>query len=198
MPRRSKAASPATGWRCGSSIRWRRAAPRSAPGSMRILALLGCLLGASLRLTRLPFASASNKFEALASHAAYAFAHGALNALATDLFKIANDIRFLGSGPALRPRRADPAGERARLLDHARQGQSDPGRGADHGVLPGVRQPDRHHHRREPGPFRAQRLQAAAGPRHAAVDPAPGRRGALVHRPLRDRHPRRSRRASAI
>jgi fumarate hydratase class II len=50
-------------------------------------------------LTRLPFTSATNKFEALASHGAYAFAHGALNALATDLFKIANDIRLLGSGP---------------------------------------------------------------------------------------------------
>ena len=50
-------------------------------------------------ITRLPFSSARNKFEALASHAAYAFAHGALNALATDLFKIANDIRLLGSGP---------------------------------------------------------------------------------------------------
>jgi fumarate hydratase class II len=50
-------------------------------------------------IRRLPFASARNKFEALASHGAYAFAHGALNALATDLFKIANDIRLLGSGP---------------------------------------------------------------------------------------------------
>jgi fumarate hydratase class II len=50
-------------------------------------------------ITRLPFTSARNKFEALASHGAYAFAHGALNALATDLFKIANDIRLLGSGP---------------------------------------------------------------------------------------------------
>ena len=49
--------------------------------------------------TRLPFVSARNKFEALASHGAYAFAHGALNALATDLFKIANDVRLLGSGP---------------------------------------------------------------------------------------------------
>ena len=51
------------------------------------------------RLTGLPFVSAPNKFEALASHGALAFAHGALNALATDLFKISNDIRFLGSGP---------------------------------------------------------------------------------------------------
>jgi fumarate hydratase, class II len=50
-------------------------------------------------ITRLPFRSAPNKFEALASHGAYAFAHGAINALAADLFKIANDIRLLGSGP---------------------------------------------------------------------------------------------------
>ena len=49
--------------------------------------------------TGLPFVSAPNKFEALASHGALVFAHGALNALAADLFKIANDIRFLGSGP---------------------------------------------------------------------------------------------------
>ena len=53
----------------------------------------------SPRSTGLPFVSAPNKFEALASHAALVFAHGALNALATDLFKIGNDIRFLGSGP---------------------------------------------------------------------------------------------------
>ena len=50
-------------------------------------------------ITGLPFTSAANKFEALAAHDAYAFAHGALNALATGLFKIANDIRLLGSGP---------------------------------------------------------------------------------------------------
>ncbi len=49
--------------------------------------------------TGLPFVSAPNKFEALASHGAILFAHGALDALAADLFKIANDIRFLGSGP---------------------------------------------------------------------------------------------------
>ena len=50
-------------------------------------------------LTRLPFASAPNKFEALAAHDAYVFVHGALNSVATGLFKIANDIRLLGSGP---------------------------------------------------------------------------------------------------
>jgi fumarate hydratase class II len=51
------------------------------------------------RITKLPFTSAANKFEALASHDAYVFAHGAINSVATGLFKIANDIRLLGSGP---------------------------------------------------------------------------------------------------
>jgi len=51
------------------------------------------------KITGLPFTSAPNKFEALASHDAYVFAHGAINAAATGLFKIANDVRFLGSGP---------------------------------------------------------------------------------------------------
>ena len=50
-------------------------------------------------LTRLPFVSAENKFEALASHDALVFAHGALNTVAVSLFKIASDIRLLGSGP---------------------------------------------------------------------------------------------------
>jgi len=51
------------------------------------------------RLTKLPFTSAANKFEHMAGHDAYVFAHGAINAAATALFKIANDIRLLGSGP---------------------------------------------------------------------------------------------------
>jgi fumarate hydratase class II len=51
------------------------------------------------KITRLPFVSAPNKFEVMAAHDAYVFAHGALTAVATALFKIANDIRLLGSGP---------------------------------------------------------------------------------------------------
>src|SRR6185369_1979414 len=50
-------------------------------------------------LTALPFTSAPNKFEALASNDAYVYVHGAINSVATGLFKIANDIRLLGSGP---------------------------------------------------------------------------------------------------
>jgi fumarate hydratase class II len=51
------------------------------------------------KLTGLPFVSAPNKFEHMAGHDAYVFVHGALTAAATALFKIANDIRLLGSGP---------------------------------------------------------------------------------------------------
>src|SRR3984957_19211554 len=50
-------------------------------------------------ITQLPFTSAPNKFEALAAHDAMIFAHGAINTVAASLFKIANDIRLLGSGP---------------------------------------------------------------------------------------------------
>jgi fumarate hydratase class II len=51
------------------------------------------------RITKLRFTSAANKFEALASHDAYVAVHGVINSVATGLFKIANDIRLLGSGP---------------------------------------------------------------------------------------------------
>ena len=50
-------------------------------------------------ITGLPFTTAPNKFEALAAHDAMVFSHGAINTVAASLFKIANDIRFLGSGP---------------------------------------------------------------------------------------------------
>ncbi len=50
-------------------------------------------------ITHLPFITAPNKFEALAAHDSMVFSHGAINTAAAALFKIANDIRFLGSGP---------------------------------------------------------------------------------------------------
>ncbi len=50
-------------------------------------------------ITQLKFTTAPNKFEALAAHDAMVFSHGAINTVAASLFKIANDIRFLGSGP---------------------------------------------------------------------------------------------------
>ena len=50
-------------------------------------------------ITQLKFTSAPNKFEALAAHDAMVMSHGAINTIAASLFKIANDIRLLGSGP---------------------------------------------------------------------------------------------------
>ena len=51
------------------------------------------------KLTKLPFVTAANKFEALAAHDAIVEAHGALKTVAVSLMKIANDIRMLSSGP---------------------------------------------------------------------------------------------------
>src|SRR4029078_13592534 len=53
----------------------------------------------SASITQLPFKTAPNKFEALAAHDAMVFSHGAINTVAVSLFKIANDIRLLRSGP---------------------------------------------------------------------------------------------------
>jgi fumarate hydratase class II len=55
--------------------------------------------GELARLTGLPFVTAPNKFESLAAHDALVFAHGALKTVATSLMKIANDVRWLASGP---------------------------------------------------------------------------------------------------
>ena len=51
------------------------------------------------QITALPFVTAPNKFEALAAHDAMVMFSGALKTVAVSLFKIANDMRFLGSGP---------------------------------------------------------------------------------------------------
>jgi len=51
------------------------------------------------KITGMTFTTAPNKFEALAAHDAMVFSHGAINTVAASLFKIANDIRLLGSGP---------------------------------------------------------------------------------------------------
>ena len=50
-------------------------------------------------ITGLPFVTAPNKFEALAAHDAMVEVSGALNVIACSIMKIANDLRFLASGP---------------------------------------------------------------------------------------------------
>ena len=83
-------------------------------GKLRLLAQGGTAVGTGLNthpkfaelvaakitaLTGTQFVTAPNKFEALASHDALVFAHGALKTLACSFMKIANDLRWLGSGP---------------------------------------------------------------------------------------------------
>jgi fumarate hydratase, class II len=87
---------------------------RTARPHLRELALGGTAVGTGLnahpefgtrvaaelaRATGIAFESAPNKFEALAAHDAMVFAHGALKTLAASLMKIANDVRWLASGP---------------------------------------------------------------------------------------------------
>jgi fumarate hydratase class II len=70
----------------GTGLPRRQALPRRSPRKIA-------------EITGLPFTSAPNKFEALAAHDAMVMTHGAINTVAMSCFKIANDIRFLGSGP---------------------------------------------------------------------------------------------------
>ena len=77
------------------------------------------------KLTGIRFVTAPNKFEALAAHDALVNAHGAIRTLAAALMKIANDVRWLASGPRaglgeIRIPENEPG-----LLDHAGQGQPD-------------------------------------------------------------------------
>jgi len=103
-----------SGWRT-SLERDKQFILASIPG-LRALALGGTAVGTGLNapagfdtcvaqviceLTGKPFVTASNKFHALTSKDELVFAHGALKALAADLMKIANDIRWLASGPRL-------------------------------------------------------------------------------------------------
>ena len=101
-----------SGWR--TSLEKDRAMVELALPGLRELALGGTAVGTGLNapkgydamvceklrnLTGLPFAPDENKFHALTSKDALVFAHGALKALAANLMKIANDIRFEASGP---------------------------------------------------------------------------------------------------
>ena len=103
-----------SGWR--TSLQRDKALIQSSLPYLKELALGGTAVGTGLnapagidaevakavsRLTGKDFITASNKFHALTSKDELVFAHGALKALAMDLMKIANDIRWLASGPRL-------------------------------------------------------------------------------------------------
>ena len=103
-----------SGWR--SSLETDRELIQRSLGPLCALALGGTAVGTGLNapkgfgaaaaaelsaLTGQPFVTAENKFHALTSRDELVFAHGALKALAGDLMKIANDVRWLASGPRL-------------------------------------------------------------------------------------------------
>ena len=83
------------------------------------------------KLTGLPFVTAPNKFTVQGAHDALVQLSGTLRTLAVSLYKIANDIRLMSCGPRAGFAELNDPGERAGLLDHAGQGQSDPVRSAD-------------------------------------------------------------------
>ncbi len=136
-------------------------------------------------LTGHPFVSAPNKFQALGSHEAAVAASGALKTLACALMKIANDIRWLASGPragfgelripenepgsSIMPGKVNPTQSEALTMVCAQVLAND----VAINIGGGVRE------------FRAERLQAADLPQPAAVGQAPGGRRRLVPRALR-------------
>ena len=127
----------------------------------------------------------ANKFAALSAHDAMVNASAALRTLAGALMKIANDVRWYASRPARRHRRDQDSGERARLLDHAGQDQSDAVRGDDHGCGAGLRQRPRRRLRRLAGQLPAQRVQAGHAAQRAGIGEAPRRRLRLIRQALR-------------
>lgn len=128
-----------SGWR--SSLEQDRELLKRALPPLHELALGGTAVGTGLNapagfdqaaaealtiLTGKPFRTAPNKFHALTSKDELVFAHGALKALACDLMKIANDVRWAGLRPPAGSGRNYHSRQRARFLHYARQGESHP------------------------------------------------------------------------
>ena len=104
-------------------------------------------------LTGLPFRAHPNKFAALSAHDEIVFASGALKTLACSLMKIANDIRWLASGPRCGIGELVDSRKRTGQFDHAGQSQSD-SIGSDHdGRRAGSRQRRGNRFRRFAGQF---------------------------------------------
>jgi len=102
-----------TNWRPAERP-WARGLTRTPEFGERVAATISSLTGK-------PFVTAPNKFAALAAHDALVFAHGAIKTLAASLIKIADDIRWLGSGPRSGLARIAPARKRAGQFHHAGQ-----------------------------------------------------------------------------
>ena len=141
--------------------------------------------------TGLPLTEARNHFEAQGARDALVELSGQLRTAAVSLTKIANDIRWMGSGPAHRADRDLPARPAARQLDHARQGQSGAVRGVASGGCADRRKRRRRGLERSGGQLRAQRDAAGDSAQRAGIDPAAGQRQPGLRRSLCRRHHRR-------
>ncbi len=142
--------------------------------------------------TGLEFRPAANSFEAMANRDAAVEVSGALKTVAISLSNIANNIRWLASGPALRDRRDQDPRTPAGQLDHAGQGQPGHPRGGDDGRGAGRRQRRDDRLGQRPGvELRPQRDDA----RHR-LQPAPVDRPARQRREAPGREVRRRREAS--
>ncbi len=123
-------------------------------------------------MTKLPFVSAENKFEALADPRCVRVRPWRAQHRGRVAVQDRERHQAVGLRPAHRVRRADPARERARVVDHARQGEPHPMRSGDHGGGAGDGQQHHGHLCRQPRPSRAQCIQAGDRLRHAAIDQA--------------------------
>ena len=140
---------------------------------------------------------APDHIEAQAARDGLVEASGALRTVAVSLSKIANDIRWLGSGPRTGLGRAAAARPAAGQLDHAGQGQPGDLRGDDDGGRAGDRQRRLRRVLRHAGQPAAQRDDAGDGPQRAGVGPAAGQlrpaaggQGRRRRRGRRGAHPR--------
>ncbi len=120
------------------------------------------------------FTAARNYFEALSSQDTAVELSGQLKVIAVSLMKIANDLRWMNSGPLAGLGRDRAAGAAAGQQHHAGQGQSGDSGGHCHGGRAGDRQRHHHHHRRTVGQLPAERHAAGDRLQPAGKHPAAG------------------------
>ena len=129
-----------------------------------------------------------NHFQAQSAIDTLVMTSGMLNTVAVALLKIANDIRWLGSGPRARARRTAAAGSAAGEQHHAREGKSRHSRIGDPGLRAGDGQPPCGDHCGPVGILRVEYNAAGGGVQCLAADSTAEQSGGEFCRPVRERH----------
>ena len=174
----------AAGRRCPASPSCRWAARRSAPASTRRPASPRAVIAEVATATGLPLTEARDHFEAQGARDALVETSGQLRTIAVGLYKIGNDLRWMGSGPRAGLGEIAPARPAARVSS-IMPGKVNPviPEALMHGVRAGDRQRCGDRVRRRRRQLRAQRDAAAARPQPARVDPAAGQHQPTAGRP---------------